>query len=58
MEMIYDILSWTALWLCQPVTAIGPYNAVTIVIGHIFLGYFMLTSMLWLWLMYKYKGEV
>ena len=56
--MIYDILSWTAVWLCQPVAAIGPYNAVTIVIGHIFLVYFILTSMLWIWLMHRHKGEI
>ena len=59
-EMIYDIISWTGVWLASPAVSIGPFDAVVITIGHIFLLYFMVSTISILWLAYKLncKGEV
>ena len=59
-EMMYYIISWTGVWLASPAIFIGPFDAVVITIGHIFLTYFIISVISLLWLAYKlnYKGEV
>ena len=53
-EIIYDVISW----INQPAMTIGPYDSVYINIGHIFVGYFILSAMGLLWLSFKIEWEV